>query len=141
MGVVLQMVQQNDEKHEAGHARLRGDFRGHDTRILNMEAALSDLRGKLERLADKPADISTATIPAKVIAAVIISALTIAGAIWHTGDRVEDLSQRLQAESELRKVQAASFAATIEDVRKEMKLYEIKTDELKDAMLKRGVIR
>lgn len=141
MGVVLQMVSQNHEMAEAGHKRLRGDHEELEHRVDAMDAVLSTLRLRVEGIAAKPTDISTATIPAKLLIAILVGSLTIAGAIWRTGDRVDDLSQKLAAESELRKIQAATFTATIEDVRKEMKLYEIKTDELKDAMLKKGVIR
>lgn len=47
VGSVLQMVQQNDEKHEEGHGRLRADYRSLESRVTSLERCEADTRVKL----------------------------------------------------------------------------------------------
>lgn len=85
MGVVLQMVQQNDEKHEKGHARLRDDWREHDTRLDKMESCLRKLELASTTLQDTqaaPIDIGKLVFAPKMVLAVVGLVIAILGGTW-----------------------------------------------------------
>lgn len=85
MGVVLQMVQQNDEKHEKGHARLRDDWREHDTRLDKMENCLRKLELASTTMQDTqaaPIDIGKLVFAPKMVLAVVGLVISILGGTW-----------------------------------------------------------
>lgn len=145
MGVVLQMVAQNDEKHEAAHHRLRGDWRGHDQRIHDVELAISDLRTKVTAL-DRPADIAVSTLPLRFVAPIVLAGLVAAGAMWRVAGRVDDLSTKMDdtakltaAQVKLEEERARTFRESLDDLKKEVKLYEIKADNLEKVLITKGI--
>ena len=75
-GALLQMIQQNDDKHEDGHARLRGDYRSIEGRVVSLEAArvASDLR--LASYIATPIDIGKINFTTPVVIAIAIAAAT-----------------------------------------------------------------
>lgn len=54
---------------------------------------------------------------------------------------MHDLGEQLKLEAATRKEQTESFKTTLEDVKKELKLYEIKADGIEKSLITKGVIR
>lgn len=69
---LLQMVQQNDEKHEEGHGRLRRDVRALEERVIALEKSAVENRLQFARLeARKERRSELSSYKAVVIAASI----------------------------------------------------------------------
>lgn len=144
MGVVLQMVQQNHDQAEAGHGRLRGDLRDAEIRLTNAEALVQTLTTSMTELrtrVNQPPDISAGMLPLKFVAPIVITGLIAAGAIWRQGSLVDELRSQMTARAKLEDERDEIYKAALKELKQEVKLYEIKTDELKDSLLKKGVIR
>ena len=68
------MVQQNDEKHEKGHARLRDDWRDHETRLDRIEQALAKVEKAAISLGESqaaPIDIGKIVFAPKMVLAIV----------------------------------------------------------------------
>lgn len=92
MGVVLQMVQQNDEKHEAGHQRLRNDYRELEDRLV----ALEDVVTRLKVKSDQPTDVSTLVMSTKQVVGVVIFCCGVSGGLWAMNYKLTELTQQQQ---------------------------------------------
>ncbi len=87
--VLAQMVQQNDEKADDGHHRLRTDFRNLEARVLSLEACRTANDVRFTQLAKTPIDVSSLTFPARVVLGAIAVCLTIAGSNWYVAASVQ----------------------------------------------------
>jgi len=144
MGVVLQMVEQHHQQAEQGHTRLRLDWRDHDRRLDNIDTVIQTMTASIAELRTKAAqapDISQSLLPLKLVAPIVITGLIAAGAIWRQGSSVDELRAQMTARAKLEDERDEFYRNALRELRQEVKLYEIKTDELKDSLLKRGVIR
>ena len=108
MGVVLQMVQQNDEKHEKGHARLRDDWRDHEARLERMEASLRKLESTAISLGDSqaaPIDIGKIVFAPKMVLAIVALVVSILGGTWFINQpivsRLDRFEERMSSTKEV----------------------------------------
>ncbi len=144
MAAVLELVQRNRDDAVDGHKRLRTDWRGHDHRLENLETltqtltqAVTELRGKVAQ----PQDISVSTLPIRFVAPIVIAGLLAAGAMWRTGSRVDDLAVQMTNRAKLDDERHEGYKSSLDELRKEVKLYELKTESVERALISKGVIR
>ena len=151
-GVILQMVQDNDDKHEAAHARLRGD-------MAQLEATMERIRAGLEKdvndltvaQAAGP-DVTSLKFTTRTVIAVIIALGSLVGAqIARDASRDEKIkaasaeqsqalrTDLLKAFSDYSKSQDARYQELKEGMLKferEQTLQRIKTQETWDMVVK-----
>jgi len=131
MGVVLQMVQQNDEKHEAGHRRLRVDYRDLESRVMALERAYTDTvldftrtKTALEEKAKVPVDIGRLAGNWKVLLTLAgMLAANLAGS-WFSTSPVRESQIELQK----------SFAIMQAQIEGGSKLQDTRTNAIKDSV-------
>lgn len=141
--LLTQMVTQNHAQSEDGHKRLRRDCDALEERQLLIQAAQSQLELRLATLTsalNTPTDISTVVMSAKQVVAIVAVCLGIAGGLWIIRGDIHDVKQQMESQSKLEDERAATFKQTMEDVKKDLKLYQLKTDGVEKALISKGVI-
>ncbi len=82
-GALHQMVEQNDEKHEAGHERLRQDYRSLERRLTSTEESQSAMMRRLDKLELAPApELANLRVPLPMVATIVIGFLAIGAGMW-----------------------------------------------------------
>ena len=86
---LLELISKADEKHDDAHKRLRGDFRELEERLEVSSKLLADKINansakiaELSALATTPIDITKLVATPKIIASIVITALSVAGVMW-----------------------------------------------------------
>ncbi len=130
--VILQMVQQNDDKHEAGHTRLRLDYREIEKRVFALERAYTDTALEFTRIkvkSDAPIDGMQIKLSVRQWAAITMGILAVAGAAWSSAAWVKSDVQALRGEfaleTRLTDERNQSMMKSIDDLRKRQELLEI----------------
>ena len=136
MAVVLQMVQQNDEKHEAGHHRLRGDYRELEKRVMALERAYTDAvldftktKTALDEKAKAGVDIvkirmSLPLAGSIIVAVVIMLTGAYSSAAWVKSD-VQALRGEFALETRLNDERNQAMTKSIDELRKRQELVEL----------------
>ncbi len=144
--VLLQMVQQNDEKHEDGHQRLRQDIRAleNETHALENEAArilhkLVELDSKVTRLETRQPDLSQVLVPGKMLVAAVLFSASIVGAMWAItyGLRsdVRDLITQQEAHTRLEDERSNTLKESISDAKKMSEMQRVQLESLTKTVL------
>lgn len=151
--MLLQMVRQNDEKHEEGHKRLRGDWRSHDDelekhgeRLDKIEASQHKLDTRLTDIAATPPDLAKTTLSTGMVVALILAVVGIVGGqIALTRGLSSDirdintqLNLRAKADETLQKLQEERSAAlknAVETIGRKQELQQIQLQELRETVL------
>ncbi len=156
MGVVLQMVQQNDDKHEKGHSRLRDDYRELEKRVMALERAYTETvldftRTKAEVNAERRAPIDVGKIvfnPRMMLAVVGLALSTVTGnsfVNWWMGTPIrQDIAAMrtdMIANAKVQDERASSNKLTLDKLERNGTLQQMKIDEITTALKVRGIIR
>ncbi len=115
-GALLQMMEQNDEKHEAGHERLRQDYRSLERRHTSAEDSLGSMQRRLDKLElAPPPELGNLRVPLPMVATIVFGFLAIGTGMWSfRSDVVNRLDQQNQGEQDCgNDHRAASRAAWI----------------------------
>jgi len=142
---LIQMIEQNDEKHEAGHERLRRDIdrvEGFAKRLEDqVNKGFESLRegrqsntARIQQLEAAPIDATKLFLNAKVVVAAIIVALGIAGMLWGLKSAVSDLASKLDTASKIQELQNATMKSTLDDMKRRQELQQYEIQGVKDAL-------
>ena len=112
MGVVLQMVQQLDEKHDAGHKRLRIDQRETDDAVEGLKKKLDDmdrtlvtLKSVQEAAKGGPVDIGQIVFNPKMVLAIVALVVSILGGTWFINQpivsRLDKFEERMSSQKDV----------------------------------------
>lgn len=155
MGVLLQMVSQNDQKHDDAHKRLRVSFRELEDRIESNFEYLRDgfmanraRMDALEKQAGMPVDVTKLVLTPRVVVAIVVASLTLAGGIWAStaGLRsdVRDILTRMEAQTatyesvaKLQEVQSNALKTAVDDMKRRQELQQYEIQQLKEVILGR----
>lgn len=150
---MLEMVQRNDEKHEEGHARLRGDLRSLESRIVSLETARAEtgaqmrvLESTVKRMATDPTDVTRLKFSPSIVVSILVACLTVAGGMWGStyGLRsdVRDILTQMAANksldasnAKLIEERAAALNRTIDMIEKKQELQRLELQSLKETIL------
>lgn len=106
-GGLQQMIEQNDEKAEAGHRRLREDYEKLDTRFSVLAASHAEMR--LALLKASTPDVSSLRLNLSTVLAIIMFLITLGGGFLTLRDSIGDLKKG----QELQRIQLESLAKTV----------------------------
>jgi gas vesicle protein len=82
LGALQQVVEQNDDKNEEAHKRLRNDLRESEERLHTMDIRMRELESKVSLLiAAPPPDVMTLRFPLPIVIGIAAGFLTIGGGI------------------------------------------------------------
>lgn len=83
VGALLQMVEQNDEKHEAGHERLRHDFRSLERRLQSSEEGHAAMLRRLDSLEHAPPpELGNLRVPFPMLVTIVVGFLALGAGLW-----------------------------------------------------------
>jgi hypothetical protein len=143
-----QWIQQTDDKHEAGHTRLRMDYRELEKRVMAVERAYTDYALDFTRLQTKselPIDGSTISLSTKQWAAITTFVLAMAGAAWSSAAWVKSDIAAIRTEmivsTKLQEERAGTTKTALDKLDAKSTLQQMKIDEITTALKVRGIIR
>ncbi len=147
-GVVLQMIHQNDKKHEEGHKRLRTDLRDVDERLESIETDHTKLSARILKMESAPPEVAQLRFSPAIVVFIVTTAVSISGGIWASTaglrEHMISIDARLATQAETEKANAKLLderAATLRDavaaIQRQQQLQAYEIQALKEAMLKR----
>jgi hypothetical protein len=115
LGALQQMVEQNDDKNEEAHKRLRGDLRTAEDKIYDYERRLAALAMQITRLEQAPPpDVSSLRFPLPIVVAVAAGFITIGAGIYKAQADVQAFHAEFVNRMEKQQWEAASAASKSE---------------------------
>ena len=146
---LLQMIEQNDQKHEDGHARLRQSLRDlHDTverNFRHFEDQGNLLRARLSAVdayVATPLDATKLVLSTKAVIAVALAAVTIAGSYWSLSVKLDTQQRSIESAAKLQEAQmqslgsaAADAKATAADAKRQYELLRYEFQSLKETVI------
>ncbi len=147
-GAVFQMIAQNDEKHDEGHARLRKDLRTVDERVEELETEHTKLASRVLKMESAPPEVAQLRFSPAIVVFIVTTAVSISGGIWASTaglrEHMISIDARLATQAETEKANAKLLderAATLRDavaaIQRQQQLQAYEIQALKEAMLKR----
>ena len=142
-GLLLQMLQQNDEKHEAAHARIRHDHReleskhdGLEKQVTRLDLLmteqvryLEDFKAAMKTAQEAPIDIGKIVFNPKMVLAIVGAVLAVVSGNYFTNaplrDKIESVSERvllIQADITKQNERAAAVQAAVDDLKRQMEM-------------------
>lgn len=146
-----QMLQQNDEKHEDAHRRLRGDHRELDAkyeavklRMAALEGAIEQLKSALHDARTAPIDVGLIVFNPKMVVAVVCLAVSIVGANWLSNQPIRDgltvLQTQMTANTRIEDERAKNTKDAIDALTKAMEMRRLEIQQVGNSVqqLQRG---
>jgi len=152
---VYQLIRSNHEQAEAGHKRLRGDWREHDERLESLEASRQACEARfigidaaLTAIKTTPPELAKLSLTPGIVAAIIITAGGIiasnVASTWGMRSDIRDISTRMNAQDDaartrekLQEERAQAQRNATEAIGKKQELLQLKFEELRDQVLGR----
>jgi len=157
---LLQMVDQNDRKHEDAHKRIREDLRELIAQHENLLAASQQLRDRtisnenrigelgktMESLANRPVDITKLRLTPALAATIIIAFLGLAGTFWgstyglrsdvrDSNTKMDAMRDAMKADRELQALQSSAQGKAIDDMKRRQELFQYEFQSFKEQMM------
>lgn len=157
---LIQMLEQIDEKHEAGHKRLRETIMELQEQHENMLAALTLLKDHMKdnanlitTLKETPPNVERLLMSPRIVIGIVVFAVTIAGGIWSStaGIRTEtaalrsdvrDVLTRMEAQKiagdsarEVQNLQWNQLRGDVDEIKRQQKLDKIDSQDLREKIL------
>lgn len=147
---LMQMIQQNDEKHSDAHKRLRQDLDRLEEQVNKGFETLREGRqansARIDHLERAPTDISKVVLAPRIVVAIVGLIVGIAGVFWAStyGLRsdVRDILTRIEAQrsaseamGRLQDVQAAAMRESIEAMKRRQELQQYELQGMKELIL------
>ena len=132
---MFQLVRANHDQAEAGHKRLREDYRDHEDRLLKAEAVLSEHTFKLQSLASASPDLSKTKLSAGTALMLLVAvAGIIAGQVtttWGVKSDMRDITTQLNLLQKIQDERSAVQNAKSDSIDKKQELLRIQVDDLR----------
>lgn len=135
VGALLQMVQQNDEKHDKCHGRLRDDFRDMESRLNALEGTqsamsvrLSQTDARINQIGERRTDAGDLSYSSKTMIGIVSICVALAAGQWKLNSALEaSVKAAIQENS---KIQDERYQSTREwqaksDREQQMQKYEL----------------
>lgn len=145
IGLLRQMIEQNDEKHEDGHHRLRTDLRAVEHRLDQLNDKLIALTLTTERRSATPVDLAKVTLTPRLAAVVLGVFASTFGAMWAATyslrSDVRDLltTTSLQAETtrasfKLQDERMSTLRESVDAMKRRVELQQYEVQRLNETM-------
>jgi hypothetical protein len=146
---LIQMIQQNDDKHEEAHRRLRQDLDKLEEQVNKGFQSLRDgfitNQSRIDTVANAPIDVAKLVMTPRIVIGIVMLVLSVAGAMWAStlGLRsdVRDILTRMDAKraddanlARIQELQIGMLKATVEDMKKRQELKQYDIQDLTNAL-------
>jgi hypothetical protein len=143
---VLQMVQQNDDKHEDAHARLRATCREHEGWMKRLEDLINANTTAIAEVRATPPEAGKLRFSPSVVLTIVTISLSIGGGMWAStyGLRsdVRDILTRMALQSKsdeanlrLQDERATALRESIEAMKRRQELQQYELQSMRETML------
>lgn len=140
--LLLQMLSQNDEKHEEAHARLRASVRELQVRLDKSESEHAVLAAQVTRLATTPPDASALRFPLPLVATIVGGFLVLGGGMWSFRadviTRMDTQKQEAASDRQLQEVQYQNLKETIKTLDQQQRLQYAEFQTFRQEMSRKG---
>lgn len=139
LGALHQMVEQNDEKHEDGHARLRADWRSLELRVSGLERKQVDNENHLREIDNRKTDVTNLQFTTRTVIAIVVACGSLAAGQLALNASLE--AKLIKAITDYAKIQderSSSLKAAMESMQRRQELQQYEISSLKEAILKQG---
>jgi len=140
-GVVLEMIQTIDDKHEEAHGRLRQDYRSMERRIVALETAKVATELHLTRIDATPPDITKMQFSTRTVIAIVGACVGLAAGQWALNAKLESnltekIENKMEKSSKVQDERYNSQKASTDELRKRFELLQFEFGSLKDTVLR-----
>ncbi len=118
-GVLLQLVEQNDEKHEDGHRRLRQDWRELERRVVTLESAQHAASLHFAKLDNTRVDVTALQFGTKTVIGIVAICLGLAAGQWAVVVSVSSLTSKVDAMQRRQELQQYEIQGLKEEIMKQ----------------------
>lgn len=136
--MLLTMIQQNDDKAEESHARLRETLREHEGWLMRHDRFLEETRAAVALINATPVEAAQLHFSPSVVLAIVTICLTIAGGMWAStyGLRsdVRDILTKQDSATKLQDERAQNLHESIEAVKRRQESQQLELQELKSGL-------
>lgn len=136
---LLQMIEQNDDKHEEAHRRLRQDLDRLEEQVNKGLQSLRDgfmaNQSSIEHLKQKPIDATKLVLSTPVVVTIVVIALGIAAGVWGIRSSMQQLADKLESSAKLQDVQNTALKTSVDEMRRRQELQQYEIQGLKEAIL------
>ena len=142
-GALDQKIEQNDEKHEDGHRRLRTDIRHLERRLDELEKIGSATNVRIIRLETTPVDVTKLKFTTNTVIAIVIAAATvIASQITSSRSMKDDLLTSQKSSNDSMKADLLKAietqAESIREVKRKQDAQQYDINSLREEIVKLG---
>lgn len=136
MGVLLQMVQDNDDKHEAAHHRLRTDWRGLEQRVVLLEAARLAGEIRITKIEATPPEVAKLQWTWRPVIAVAGMCFALgAGQLWLNTRLEGNVKAMIEQNGKVQDERYASMLRMIGEVKAKQEMLDVKTNTLREMVI------
>lgn len=136
---LLQMIEQNDDKHEEAHRRLRQDLDKLEEQVNKGLQSLRDgfnaNKSRIETVEQKPIDATKLVLSTPVVVTIVVIALGIAAGVWGIRSSMQQLADKLESSAKLQDVQNTALKTSVDEMRRRQELQQYEIQGLKEAIL------
>lgn len=136
---LIQMVQQNDEKHDEAHRRLRQDFDKLEEQVNkgfeSIRERITASESNIKSIEKTPIDATKLVLSTPVVVTLVIMALGIAAAVWGVRAGMEQLAEKMESAAKLQDMQNTALKTSMDDMRRRQELQQYEVQGLKEAVL------
>lgn len=134
---MLQMIQQNDDKHEAGHHRLRTDWRTLEQRVASLEMASRASELRVSKIENTPAEITKIQWTWRPVIAVGMICFGLgAGQLWLNTRLEGNVKALIDQNSKTQDERYVSMQKTIDSLKNRVELSQIELTSFKENLLR-----
>lgn len=139
---VFQLVRSNHELAEAGHKRLRSDYREHEERLIKLESIQGEHSLKLQALASATPELSKMTLSSSTVLTIVIAVVGIVtgqvASTWGLRSDIRDINTNMSAQRVIQDERAARQDSKVDAIDKKQEMLRIVVDELRKEVLERS---
>jgi hypothetical protein len=139
------MMQQNDEKHEDAHRRLRIDHREleerHEalkTKVTQLENALEQERSVIHAMQIAPVDVEHIVFNPKMVVAVVALVVSILGGNWFINQPIRDgltvLQGQVTGNTKLEDERAKVFKESVDGLTRQMEMRRLEIQQVSNSL-------
>jgi len=146
---LARLVDEYREEMEAGHARLRGDFRTyHDQTELTlvlMRDGLNTVRGRVDLMERTPQDVAKLHFSSRLVVTIVAVTgslmITAIGVSNRVTGRIDALTARMEEQSRLQDERNVRAEKSIDALTRQMELLKYEQQRLREDVTGKGVKR
>lgn len=143
--VIWQRAIQDDEKHDAAHARLRGSLVEVQENVETLALALAETRSQLAVMKATPVDVAKLRFTPPTVAMILSCCITVAGGMWASTyslrSDVRNILTNMELQTRLQDERNTRAEKSIDSLTRQVELLKYEQQRLREDVTKKGSSR